>query len=176
MRSLEEFVCLLYGSRRVKKFNDLRHQLFQKTYQQKNKIIDLSLLPPCQQTLRLHSLRCNFVVKIRENSDVCTSQEPPITNHGWTGEREIQWIEKAFPDDIVQLLSEGSDDTYFEETDSDLYSYLSFAILKSLKPSSQNFSTLKTSLRHTFHVIPVFTVWDVTMATKLQKILQDICL
>ena len=56
MRCLEEFICLLYGSRRVKKVDDLRHQLFQKTYQQKNKIIDLSLLPPCQQTLRLHSL------------------------------------------------------------------------------------------------------------------------
>ena len=34
-------------------------------------------------------------------------------------EREIQWIDKAFPDDIEQLLSEGSDDTYFEETDSE---------------------------------------------------------
>ena len=29
MKSLEEFVCLLYGSRRVKKVDDLRHQLFQ---------------------------------------------------------------------------------------------------------------------------------------------------
>ena len=119
MRSLEKFVCLLYGSRRVKKVDDLRHQLFQKTYQQKNKIIDLSLLPPYQQTLRLHSLRCNFVAKIWKNSDVCTLQEPQITNHGWTLEREIQWIDKAFPDDIEQLLSEGSDDTYFEETDSE---------------------------------------------------------
>ena len=119
MGSLEEFVCLLYGSRRVKKVDDLRHKLFQKTYQQKNKIIDLSLLPPCQQTFRLHSLRCNFVAKIWKNSDVCTLQEPTITNHGWTGEREIQWIEKAFPDDIEQLLSEGNDDTYFEETDSE---------------------------------------------------------
>ena len=91
MRSLEEFVCLLYGSRGVKKIDDLRHQLFQKTYQQNNKIIDLSLLPPCEQTLRLHSLRCTFVAKIWKNSDVCTLQEPPITNHGCTGEREIQW-------------------------------------------------------------------------------------
>ena len=119
MRSLEEFVCLLYGSRRAEKVDDLRHQLFQKIYQRKNKIIDLSLLPPCQQTLRLHSLRCNFVAKIWKNSDVCTLQEPQITNHGWTVEREIQWIDKAFPDDIEQLLSEGSDDTYFEETDSE---------------------------------------------------------
>ena len=97
----------------------MRHQLFQKTYQQKNKIIDLSLLPPCQQTLRLHCLRCNFVSKIWKSSDECTLQEPSITNHGSTGEREIQWIEKAFPDDIEQLLSEGSVDTYFEETDSE---------------------------------------------------------
>ena len=117
MRSLEEFVCLLYGSHRVKKVDDLRHQLFQNTYQQKNKMTDLS--PPCQQTLGLHSLRCNFVAKIWKNADVCTLQEPPTTNHGWTGERKIQWIEKAFPDDIEQLLSEGSDDTYFKETDSE---------------------------------------------------------
>ena len=39
MRSLEEFVCLLYGSRHVKKVDDLWHQLFQKTYQQKNKTL-----------------------------------------------------------------------------------------------------------------------------------------
>ena len=119
MRSLEEFVCLLYGSRRVKKVDDPRHHLFQNTYQQKNKIIDLSLLPPCQQTLGLHSLRCNFVAKIWKNADVCTLQESPTTNHGWTGERKTQCIEKAFPDDIEQLLSEGSDDTYFKETDSE---------------------------------------------------------
>ena len=56
MRSLEESVCLLYDCRCVKKVDDLRHQLFQNTYQQKNKTIDLSLLPPCQQTLGLHSL------------------------------------------------------------------------------------------------------------------------
>ena len=116
---LREDIMRSYGGRCVKKVDDLWHQLFQKTYQQKNKIIDLSLLPPCQQTLRLHSLRCNFVTKIWKNSDVCTSQEPPITYHGWTGEREIQWIEKAFSADIEQLLSEGSDDTYFGETDSE---------------------------------------------------------
>ena len=59
------------------------------------------------------------MAKIWKNADICTLQEPPITNYGWTGEREIQWIKKAFPDDIEQLLSEGSDDTYFEETDSE---------------------------------------------------------
>ena len=37
MRSLEEFVCLMYDSRRVKKADDLRHQLLKKNYQQKNK-------------------------------------------------------------------------------------------------------------------------------------------
>ena len=73
MRSLD----LLYGSRRVKKVDDLRHQPFQNTFQQKNKIIDLSLLPPCQQTFGLHSLRCNFVAKIWKNADVRTLQEPP---------------------------------------------------------------------------------------------------
>ena len=59
------------------------------------------------------------MTKIWKNADVCILQEPPATNHGWTGERKIRWIEQAFPDDIEQLLSEGSDDTYFKETDSE---------------------------------------------------------
>ena len=59
------------------------------------------------------------MAKIWKNSDVCPLQKPSITNHGWTGECEIQWFKKVSSDDTEQLLSEDSDDTYFEETDSE---------------------------------------------------------
>ena len=94
IRSLEEFVCLLYGSRRVKKVDDLRHQLFQNTYQQKNKIIDLS--PPCQQTLGLHSLRCKFVAKIWKNADVCTLQEPQLLIMVGLGNVKFSGLKRLF--------------------------------------------------------------------------------
>ena len=232
MRSLEEFVCLPYGSRRVKKADDLRHQLFQNTYQQKNKIIDLC--PPCQQTLGLHSLRCNFVAKIWKNADVCTLQEPQLLimvglgNVKFSGlkrlfqtilsnccqravmtrilkkqiqkaltivtlsleertlkyNREVVWIFSARAliflrnlcfkcslfNDLIPILPGGRGAKY-------TLSCLFFAILKCLKPSRQNFASFKT---HHWDTLPMsyqlFTFWDVTIATKLQKILQDICL
>ena len=104
----------LYGSRRVKRLMIYGTSSSKRLTSKRIKSLIISA-PSMSTALRLHSLRCNFVAKIWKNSDVCTLQEPPITNHGWTGEREIQWIEKAFLDDIEQLLSEGSDGTYFEE-------------------------------------------------------------
>ena len=60
---LEEYVCLLFGSRK-RKVNDVRYDIFHRKYSNKNKIVDLSLLPPCQSTLKLHSNPANFVAKI----------------------------------------------------------------------------------------------------------------
>ena len=60
---LEEYVRRLYGYKK-KGVNYVRHQLFECTYSREDKIIDLSLLPPCRSSLRLHSLRANVVAKI----------------------------------------------------------------------------------------------------------------
>ena len=58
--ALEEFTCYIYGSR-TKDIDNLRYKMFNKKYVKENKIIDMSLLPPCRSVLTLHIKRANFV-------------------------------------------------------------------------------------------------------------------
>ena len=104
MNSLEEFVCYLFGSRRLKKINLLRFHLLQKSYKQKEEITDLALLPPCQETLRLHCLRSCYVAKIWKSADICSLEAPPVQNYRWDENADILWTEKSFPDDLEMML------------------------------------------------------------------------
>ena len=61
---LEEYICSLFGKNKKKDVNLLRYEIFQNVYEKKGKIIDLSLLPPCHESLVLQSERCNYVTKI----------------------------------------------------------------------------------------------------------------
>ncbi|CAB4006806.1 Hypothetical predicted protein [Paramuricea clavata] len=86
---LEEFVCFAYGDRR-KSVNFVRHQMFQAKYKKHSKMVDLSLLPPCQSVLKLHGRRANFVAKIWKSSDEAKVQIPEISRHGWKSTGEIK--------------------------------------------------------------------------------------
>ena len=60
-RTLGEFVCAMYSGGRAKDVNTLRFNKFTEKQNRKNKYVDLSALPPCQATLKLHILRANRV-------------------------------------------------------------------------------------------------------------------
>ena len=51
MSHLEEYMCLLYG-KGLKNINTVRYEKFTDVYKKKNKIQDLSLLSPCQQSIK----------------------------------------------------------------------------------------------------------------------------
>lgn len=53
----EKFVCVLYGNQRISSVNQLRHKLFMQKFEREKKVVDLSLLPPCKENLKLHILR-----------------------------------------------------------------------------------------------------------------------
>ena len=76
-KQLEEFVCLLFGSRRLKNINEVRYHLFKQKYDCQNKIIDLSLLPPCKSSLQLHILRTCYVARIWRLSLTSHHDLPP---------------------------------------------------------------------------------------------------
>ena len=82
LEQLEIFVCILFRSHRLKKVNDVRYNIFQQKYQKDDKIIDLSLLPPSQQTLRLHILRSTYVAKLWCSALINNIEVPDITVHG----------------------------------------------------------------------------------------------
>ena len=103
---LEEFVCLLFGSRRIKKINDLRHHLYQKKFENKEKVTELSFLPPCSGSVQLHMFRSAYVARRQRLSNKSIIDEPNINHHGWDEDGQIHWVKKAFPSDVELLLVE----------------------------------------------------------------------
>ena len=126
---LEEYICCLFGKSKKKDVNVLRYEIFQNVYEKKGKIIDLSLLPPCRASLFLQSQRCNYVAKIWRSCLQADLVLEDISNHGWTVDGEIVWVQESFPDDIQAILvneNADQDDTYSdmenEESDSEIES------------------------------------------------------
>ena len=122
---LEEFICYLYGHK-CKEINTVRYNKFKDTYEKKNKILDLSLLPACQQTLRLHFKRSNYVASIWKNCLVPRVDLPAVESHGWTQSGEIIWCENVLPENIEDILIDQDSDSEGEienesesETDED---------------------------------------------------------
>ena len=98
----------------------LRFHLFQKSYKQKEEITDLALLPPCQETLRLHCLRSCYIAKIWKSADICSLEAPPVQNHGWDENADILWTGKSFPDDLEMILCDVNEEDYYScEDDSE---------------------------------------------------------
>ena len=60
-RTLGEFVCTMYGGGHAKDVNTLRFNKFTEKQNREIKYVDLSALPPCKTTLKLHILRANRV-------------------------------------------------------------------------------------------------------------------
>ena len=111
---LEEYVCLLYGCRQ-KKVNEARKHLFDRKYLNKEKIIDISLLPPCQSALKLHILGANVVARIWNCAGESMVEMPDLTEHGWHSDLTTKWIEQAFPNEVEEILLQCDDEMSFEE-------------------------------------------------------------
>ena len=103
--SLEEYTALLYGVK-SKSINEARWKIFEnKKHKRHNKIIDLSLLPPCKSVLRLHSKRGNAVAYLWRNASNPTIEFPSLTENGWTTTGDIEWIEEPFPAEVEELMT-----------------------------------------------------------------------
>ena len=60
---LEEFICTLYGYRE-KNVNKVQWLKIRDKHTKQNQVINMSALPPWKETLKLHSVRANFVAKM----------------------------------------------------------------------------------------------------------------
>ena len=90
-----------YGEKNI---NKVRWLLFQKKHAKENKVIDLSALPPCRNTLWTHSEMANFVAKVWRFSLKNKIDEESFAYHGWDEYGDIRWIDQAFPDDISGIF------------------------------------------------------------------------
>ena len=98
----------LFGKKR-KDINKVRYTIFKNVYEKKGKIQDLSLLLPCRQSLLLHCRRSNFIARaIVLDAEIDFDD---ISNHGWSNDAEIVWMDTAFPEQIETILADENEDS-----------------------------------------------------------------
>ena len=61
---IEKYVCFLYGQKKIEKVNEAKSAIFWRKISQEHKIVDISQLPPCSDSLRKHVARANYVARI----------------------------------------------------------------------------------------------------------------
>ena len=105
---LENYVCNLYGRKYESTVNEARYKIFKDTYEKKKNIPDLSLLPPCQESFKLHCSRACFIAALWRRSIHNQINAPSPVGRGWEGDMSIEWIKKAFPDDVELLQPRGT--------------------------------------------------------------------
>ncbi|KAG1693959.1 Ral GTPase-activating protein subunit alpha-1 [Nymphon striatum] len=112
---IEEYVCSLFmkGKRDI---NEVRYEMFKNIYEKKSRIQDLSLLPPCRDTLNLRSKRCNYVAKVWKSSLQATIEFDVITANGWSEKGKVIWMNEAFPPDVTEILMDTEEDSDLDET------------------------------------------------------------
>ena len=89
-----------------KDVNKVRWLKFRGKHTKQNKVIDMSALPPCKETLKLHSARENYVAKMWRLSLQSNTDAPNFNGYGWDSEGTIEWVHNPFPNDV--------DDIFFE--------------------------------------------------------------
>ena len=106
VRCLEWFVCSLYGYPRIQSVNEARRKVFWDRFYKENKIIDLSLMPPCSSNLRYHIMRANYVAYIfRHAGQLQMDLESPHDGHGWNADGNVVWSDICYPQEIDALLA-----------------------------------------------------------------------
>ena len=81
-KTLRKFVCTIFRGRRTKDVNALRFNKLIVKQSRENKYVDLSALPPCQATLKLHILRANRVAYLIKNTSFAEDEEPALSDCG----------------------------------------------------------------------------------------------
>ena len=116
--TLEQFVCQLYGEKHTSNVNHARHKIFQRILKEKNQFVDLSLLPSCQSSLKLHD-RSNYISRIwRKASHPIISIENSSC-HGWNEDLTMKWVDDAHPRGIKLLLFNDENDDFVDNLTDD---------------------------------------------------------
>ena len=105
LASAQEYVCALYGKPKTKQVNEARSQIFWEKYKKKKQVTELCLLPPCEENLKYHLQRSNFVARLMRSTSLRTTIDD-FVDHGWTENGEPIWTNNAMPSNIQEILSE----------------------------------------------------------------------
>ena len=115
--TLEEYTCFLYGSN-SKNINKLRFQKFIQKYEREERYVDLALLPPCRNSLLLHTQRANRPAYLMKRANIAIVQEPALQDCVWDVTGNIIWATEHFPEKNIQVIyneCQDSDDVIDDE-------------------------------------------------------------
>lgn len=123
LQVIEEFVCKLYGLKKVIGVNDARFEMFRAKLS-KSGIVDLSVMPPCRSVLNLHLLRSAYIASIWKQATTAVSVLADLEEFGWFADGEIEWTDDIYPlamhsifqDDTDYIVEDGDSD---EDSDDD---------------------------------------------------------
>ena len=102
--NFEEYICAIYNAK-YKTLNPVKAEMFTKPYACENKMVDLSCLLICQQTILLHVKCADHVVKLWKTCLDGDFRLSNIQNHGGSDTRSMQWVEDGFPEDYRDCLN-----------------------------------------------------------------------
>ena len=118
-KTIEKFVCALYGKEGETSVNSARFSLFTARYGTRDRLsldtgIDISLLPPCKTSLQLHILRANYQAYIWKHAHVPDIELPSPTNQGWKltdgGLLDINWTDdQSIPESLAAIVCESDE-------------------------------------------------------------------
>ena len=101
---LQSFVVRLYGIRKAIGVDEARYKLFKKKFDNEEKTVDMSTLPPCESVLRLHCERANYLAAIWKRATTSQSLIPDAVHFGWNPDKSIMWVADIFPEEVESIL------------------------------------------------------------------------
>ena len=102
--TLQSFVIKLYGTKKVATVDEARYNIFKKKYDNEEKTVDMSVLPPCESVLRLHCERANYLACIWKHAIRSQPMFPDAVHYGWNSDKSIMWVNDIFPDEVESIL------------------------------------------------------------------------
>jgi len=86
---IQQFVCHIYNSKK-QEVNEARYELFHKKYQNYDKAVDMSTLPPCLDVLKLHILRSQYIAALWKRALISKPELPNMIDFGWNHDGTIK--------------------------------------------------------------------------------------
>ena len=102
LKELESFVYSIFGYKNLSSVNEAEKCKFTSKCDKGKKSLDLCMLPPCQENLKLHMRRANYVATIFNSANLLQMILDSPLKHGW--DENLVVVAIVFPDDISDIL------------------------------------------------------------------------
>ena len=128
-KDIEAFTCTMYGYARETSVNVVRSKMLKKMVGEdhgldKNSKVDLSRLPPCQDSLVPHTTRVNYRAACykRANTPIFEKPKPHDQDQGWVidddGIIEPKWTNgPVLPQSLIDLMADHTETEEDEDAD-----------------------------------------------------------